>query len=98
MGSVLRSETCHYCGDKAASEDHIVPRARLPKPLSQLPYWFRSMDVLPACNDCNWMKSHYRSDCVCDHCTWAWKTAIACGWMKDDYETIPVVKVVRSPG
>lgn len=96
MGSVLLSQVCHYCGAKATSEDHIVPRALLPKPLSQLPYWFRSNDVVAACNPCNWVKSHYKSDCTCDHCRWAWRTALGCGWIKTD--EVEVVQIVRSPG
>lgn len=76
MGSVLRSTVCHYCGGKATTEDHIVPRAILPKPLSRLPYWFRSNDVVPACFDCNGRKGCEMSDCTCDHCTWAWNVAL----------------------
>jgi hypothetical protein len=76
-GSVLRSLTCHYCGERAEGEDHIVPRADLPKPLSKLPYWFRANDVVPACQPCNGDKAWFRSDCVCSHCTWAWSTAHA---------------------
>lgn len=78
MGSVLRSSTCHYCGRKATTEDHIVPRSILPKPMSQVPYWFRSNDVVPACLDCNGRKGSEMSDCVCAQCTWAWNTALAC--------------------
>jgi hypothetical protein len=78
MGSVLRSTICHYCGGKATTEDHIVPRAILPKPLSLLPYWFRGNNVVPACWDCNIvLKGAERSDCECDECTWAWNTALA---------------------
>jgi len=29
VGSVLASTTCHYCGGKANTEDHIVPRCDL---------------------------------------------------------------------
>jgi hypothetical protein len=78
MGSLLRSQLCHYCGEKATTEDHIVPRAVLPKPMSKLPYWFRSNDVVPACLDCNGRKGEEMSDCTCDQCTWAWNTALAC--------------------
>jgi len=78
MGTVLISKVCHYCGGKATTEDHIVPRADLPKPLSRLPYWFRSQNVVPACLDCNGRKDCLRSDCTCPHCEWAWNTAIKC--------------------
>jgi hypothetical protein len=78
MGSLLRSTICHYCGGKATTEDHIVPRAILPKPLSLLPYWFRANDVVPACFDCNGDKGCERSDCECDQCTWAWNVASKC--------------------
>jgi hypothetical protein len=35
------------------------------------------MNVVPACKKCNGDKGPYRSDCTCDHCTWAWNTALA---------------------
>jgi len=77
-GTVLRSLACHYCGERADTEDHIVPRADLPRPMSRLPYWFRSNDVVACCLTCNGAKSWFRSDCTCSHCEWAWKTALAC--------------------
>lgn len=97
MGSVLRSQTCHYCGDPARSEDHIVPRADLPKPMAQLPYWFRSQNVVPACLPCNGKKADLRSDCTCEHCSWAWCTALAC-FLAPNYRPRGHVGVVRSPG
>jgi len=75
VGTVLRSTVCHYCSGKATTEDHIVPRAILPKPISQLPYWFRANDVVPACFTCNGTKDAERSDCACAQCTWAWNVA-----------------------
>lgn len=97
MGTVLRSSVCHYCGDPARTEDHIVPRADLPKPMAILPYWFRSQNVVPACQDCNGTKAALRSDCTCGHCTWAWNTAIAC-FLPDGYQPRGYIKIVRSPG
>jgi hypothetical protein len=76
-GTVLRSLTCHYCGGKAGTEDHVVPRTDLPRPMSRLPEWFRSLSVVPSCKDCNGAKSWFRSDCTCDHCRWVWGTAKA---------------------
>jgi 5-methylcytosine-specific restriction endonuclease McrA len=75
MGSLLSSTVCHYCGKKATTEDHIVPKALLPKPMSRVPYWFRSNDVVPACFDCNGEKGMERSDCDCAQCVWAWAVA-----------------------
>lgn len=75
MGSVLQSTTCHYCGDPAKTEDHIVPRCDLPKPMSRLPYWFREMDVVPACKKCNNDKGPMKSDCDCRQCIAAWAVA-----------------------
>lgn len=99
VGTVLPSSTCHYCGAKATTEDHIVPRALLPKPLSTMPYWFRANDVVPACALCNWSKSHYRSDCQCSHCEWAWRTVAGCGWVSAQIiEEVRIVFIVRSPG
>lgn len=99
VGTVLPSSTCHYCGAKALTEDHIVPRHLLPKPMSTLPYWFRSNDVVAACTLCNWAKSHFRSDCECDQCTWAWNTALGCGWVTPEtFDELKIVYIVRSPG
>jgi hypothetical protein len=75
MGSLLSSTVCHYCGGKATTEDHIVPKSILPKPMSRVPYWFRSNDVVPACFDCNGRKGAEMSDCDCAQCTWAWAVA-----------------------
>lgn len=77
MGSVLLSTVCHYCGERANTQDHVVPRAALPRPQSRLPYWFRSQNIVPACKRCNGMKGDYRSDCDCPQCSWCWATALA---------------------
>lgn len=74
MGTVLQSTICHYCGGRANTQDHIVPRCDLPSGILQ-PYWFRSQNVVPACKKCNGDKGCLRSDCTCAHCTWAWGTA-----------------------
>ena len=94
--SVFESGICHYCGDRAGTVDHIVPRDILPKPMSQVPYWFRSHNEVPCCSPCNNKKGHYYSDCTCDICTWAWRVAIACFTTKAP--PTRVVKIVRSPG
>lgn len=72
-----RSSICHYCEGKAETDDHIVPRSALPRPQSRLPYWFRSVNIVPACRVCNNWKGDYRSTCECSICTWAWDTALA---------------------
>lgn len=92
MGSVLRSTICHYCGGKADTEDHIVPRCDLPRPQSRLPYWFRSLNVVPACKACNGAKGPYRSDCTCAHCEWAWNTALHI-WLPQGYQPRGYVSV-----
>lgn len=97
VGTVLPSSTCHYCGAKATTEDHIVPRCDLPKPMSQLPYWFRSNNVVASCAPCNNIKGPARADCTCDHCTWAWRTAKAC-FLPVDYQERGYCYIVRSPG
>lgn len=97
VGTVLPSSTCHYCGDKATTEDHIVPRCDLPKPMSRVPYWFRSTNVVPACGPCNNRKGACRSDCECNHCRWAWVTAKAC-FLPEGYQERGLVYIVRSPG
>lgn len=94
---VLHASTCHYCGAKATTEDHVVPRCDLPKPMSRLPYWFRSLDVVPCCGPCNNIKGPCRSDCTCDLCDWLWNTAKAC-FLPKGYVERGWVKIVRSPG
>ncbi len=94
---VLHSSTCHYCGEHARTEDHVVPRADLPKPMYLLPYWFRSMNVVPSCGDCNNRKGCLRSDCTCDLCDWLWNTAKAC-FLPDGYVERGHIQIVRSPG
>lgn len=77
MGSVLLSQICHYCERKGRmTDDHIVPRCDLPKPQSRLPYWFREINIVPACKKCNNEKGPYRSDCACEQCTAAWAVAL----------------------
>lgn len=97
VGTVLSGSVCHYCGDKATTEDHIVPRCDLPRPMSRVPYWFRSCNVVPSCAPCNNYKSNWRSDCMCDHCSWAWITAKAC-FLGQDYTERGIRNIVRSPG
>jgi hypothetical protein len=95
-GTVLRSLTCHYCGGKAGTEDHVVPRADLPRPLSVLPYWFRSQFTVPSCKDCNNAKSWFRSDCACQHCTWVWGTARAL-FLPEGYTERGWIAVQKNP-
>jgi len=97
MGTVFKSQTCHYCGNRAESIDHVVPRCDLPKPMYLLPYWFRVQNEVPACKKCNGEKAWFRSDCTCPQCKWAWNVALAC-YLPDGYEPRGYVKIVRSPG
>lgn len=85
MGTVLISKFCHYCEGKAETEDHIIPRCDLPKPISLLPYWFRQHVVVPCCKKCNNDKSWFRSSCTCPHCEWVWNTAYGEGFIPRDY-------------
>lgn len=79
MGSVLQSTICHYCDARPRNitEDHIVPRAILPKPYYTLPRWYRDFGSVPSCKSCNNLKAFYRSTCDCPQCSWAWDTALA---------------------
>lgn len=95
MGSLLRSRICHYCGGRANTVDHVVPRCDLPRPLSRLPYWFRSQNEVPACRECNHTKAAFRSDCECAQCSWAWATAQAC-FMPVGYRPRGYIRVVRN--
>ena len=71
------SSACHYCGKRATTDDHIVPRSAFTMHQSALPYWYRQHNIAPACQPCNGFKAHFRSDCVCAQCTWAWQVALA---------------------
>jgi hypothetical protein len=84
VGSLLISTICHYCGGRADTQDHIIPRCDLP-PLILLPPWFRNHLVVPACKGCNGEKGPYRSDCTCDHCEWVWGTALGEGFLRPGY-------------
>lgn len=84
MGTLLASRTCHYCGRKATTEDHVVPRAAYVTMFSRLPYWFRQHAVVPACHPCNGAKADLRSDCNCETCTYCWNVARGCGWLRRD--------------
>ena len=75
----MRKGRCHYCKNKglivhADTVDHIVPRCQL-IPLAAQPHWFRDLNRVPACFDCNNKKGNSRSDCCCETCLWAWKVA-----------------------
>lgn len=70
------SSICHYCGAHATTDDHVVPRSAFTVNQSALPYWFRAHNIVPCCKPCNGFKAHFRSDCECDQCTWAWSTAL----------------------
>lgn len=76
------SSICHYCGKRATTDDHIVPRSAFPVHQSALPYWFRQHNIAPCCAPCNGFKSDYRSDCECRQCTWVWCTALGAGFLK----------------
>ena len=87
------SSTCHYCGKRAESDDHIVPRSAFPVHQSALPYWYRQHNITPACHACNGFKANYRSDCECEQCSWAWKVALAL-FLPDGYE-VRVRRVIK---
>ena len=52
---------CHYCGGKATTRDHVVPRSRggTNKP----------QNLVPACEPCNKAKADKWPTCDCWHCT-----------------------------
>lgn len=83
MGTVLTSTICHYCRGRARTEDHVVPRCALPRPMVRLPEWFRAMNVVPACSKCNNDKGAMRSSCGCAQCSRAWGEGER--WIVDTY-------------
>lgn len=78
------SSVCHYCGSKATTDDHIVPKSAFSVHQSALPYWFRQHNIAPCCRPCNHFKANYQSDCSCSQCTWVWKVALAM-FLPSDY-------------
>ena len=91
------SSICHYCGDKATTDDHIVPKSAFSVHQSALPYWFRQHNIAPCCFDCNQFKANFRSDCECNQCTWVWKVALSM-FLAEDYIVLirRVIKVGQS--
>lgn len=51
---------CHYCGERASTLDHIVPRSA-GGPSCQ---W----NLVGSCSPCNSIKSSYRGVCTCFRC------------------------------
>lgn len=96
MGTLLVSTICHYCGEKAQSQDHIVPQSALPKPQSKLPYWWRANNIVPACFRCNGEKAYFRSDCECDQCTWAWTVGLKKFVLPTYTHATTIVAIVRT--
>lgn len=63
---------CHYCLEEpATTDDHIVPRAIIPKRL-KLSGWMLMLNRVPACMPCNNKKGSFRADCRCPQCIKAW--------------------------
>ena len=92
MGSLLRSQTCHYCPQPATTEDHVVPRSLYRHTFSWHPAWFRDQAVVPACAPCNEAKGSYHVNC-CVTCEWVWQYARSRGWMVlESPETIDLVE------
>lgn len=87
------SSTCHYCGGRTESDDHIVPRSAFSVHQSALPAWYRWHNITPACSPCNNFKAHFRSDCLCAQCSWSWQVALAL-FLPEDYE-VRVRRVIQ---
>jgi hypothetical protein len=89
---------CHYCGAAARTKDHIVAK-----------YWYNQRRVpqdvaeankVPACERCNGLKSHFRSDCDCNICEIAW-TLMApylLPFAKRDIPIIALLEMIRGAG
>lgn len=75
---------CHYCGARATTRDHVVPRSLL------VDYTFQNFvqNIVPACYDCNQAKKSLRSDCRCEICLNAWRTLGPVGWEEIEVVTI----------
>lgn len=59
MGQAAKHR-CHYCGNRAKTWDHIVPRA-LKGPDDK-------RNLVPACKSCNHAKANKMPTCRCETC------------------------------
>lgn len=64
---------CHYCPERATTRDHVVPRKKLRRLTIPTNHPFFSLNIVPACADCNARKGHKRSTCTCLVCTALWR-------------------------
>ncbi len=60
---------CHYCGGRAGTRDHIVPRCLLRRPFVPIP---GAANIVHACERCNQLKGWARAACSCIVCCVAW--------------------------
>lgn len=61
-------DPCHYCGGRATTRDHIVPKSLMASKKYD-PYF---TNFVACCVPCNVKKANKRSDCNCLTCTRAW--------------------------
>lgn len=61
--------TCHYCGERATTRDHVVPRAHVRVRVTD----GAPPNTVPACYACNQAKGQRRSPCACEVCETAWR-------------------------
>src|SRR4051794_14416564 len=81
---------CHYCGGKANTKDHIVPKSRLIRPYS---YVAGIPHLVPACSRCNQLKGANRSTCNCYTCRAAWAVYGPCSYRGVAHKSILIVDV-----
>lgn len=82
---------CHYCGKKGTTRDHIVPRSLL-RDRTDLRRNDHQKNFVIACERCNRLKGHLRSDCPCPICLMAWVLFGPDGWQ--DIEIVRICRVL----
>lgn len=69
---------CHYCGERARTRDHVVPRSRLERGSLMLGQIIGN--TVPACHSCNQRKGTLRVADCCSRCETLWVQYGPRGW------------------
>lgn len=88
---------CHYCGESGGTKDHVVAKHWLGRRPGSIPQFAAEANKVPACQRCNNLKSHFRSDCECPICEHAWvvMAPFILPRVKRDIPVKPVLAILR---
>lgn len=70
---------CHYCGERARTRDHVVPRSRLERGALMLGQIIGN--TVHACYSCNQRKATMRVEDCCARCESLWAQYGPIGWL-----------------